>query len=126
MTHLSTDVSSTLLAYGSMAFDYFEMNQIVNSLELGKDVLRRRKLGKQRGGKDLQEEFVEMNKSVSEPLTTEGDNTAMMQKLTELLESQLYHRYYKDQGTIGDTNIDVNKASKNIAKYTVLVGLALH
>ena len=81
MTHLSTDVSSTLLAYGSMAFDYFEMNQIVNSLELGKDVLRRRKLGKQRGGKDLQEEFVEMNKSVSEPLTTEGDNTAMMQKI---------------------------------------------
>lgn len=126
MTHLSTDVSSTLLAYGSMAFDYFEMNQIVNSLELGKDVLRRRKLGKQRGGKDLQEEFVEMNKSVSEPLTTEGDNTAMMQKLTELLEYQVYHRHYKDQGTVGDTNIDVNKASKNIAKYTVLVGLALH
>jgi hypothetical protein len=126
MSQLSTDLSSTLLAFGSMAYDYEEMNKIVNSLELGREVLRSRQIKKTRGGKLLQETITEHFNTITEPLTESGDQTKIMQKLNDLMESQLYQRTMKDEGTFGNSNIDINKAARNLANYTTTVGLGLH
>ena len=45
MEDLSTDLFGTLLEYGSMAATYKAMEQVVDVFELGKDVLKQRKLG---------------------------------------------------------------------------------
>lgn len=45
MNLLSTDLFGTLLEYGSMASNYKAMEQVVDIFELGRDVLKQRKLG---------------------------------------------------------------------------------
>lgn len=44
MEALSKDASSTLIAYAHMAYDFNAMNQVINALELGRDVLRKREI----------------------------------------------------------------------------------
>ena len=52
---ISTDVVSTMTAYASMAYDFQEMNNIIHTLEVGRDILRKRKPIKRLGNKKLQE-----------------------------------------------------------------------
>ena len=58
MNDLSTDIFHSMLAYASMATHYAAMNQIVDTVEVGKEVLSRRKVSG-----TLQERNVQADKS---------------------------------------------------------------
>lgn len=126
MSDLSTDSSSSLIAFAQMANNYSEMGKIIHQLELGRDVIFNREHQLFRGDRELMDEFTERGYTVSKERTVSGEASKVYQKFNALMESSVYQRMFKDQGVIPGTNVDIQKFSRNIAKYTVMVGLAFH
>ena len=123
---ISTDIVSTLTAYAAMANDYNELNQIIDALEIGRDVLRERQVVQTQGSKELTERFKAMGRKVSSKLTKSGDETQFMQRLNDFFEMQVYGRYMADEGTFGDSKIDKGKVYNAINQMTSLSTLALN
>lgn len=123
---LSTDIVSTLTAYAAMANDYNEMNRVVDTLELGRDLLRERKVTQTRGGKPLVEKFKVLGRKFESTLTKEGKDTRFVERLNDFFEMQVYSRYMKDEGTFGKSNIDKGKVANFVNRVTSLNNLALN
>ena len=123
---VSTDVTSTMIAYAAMANDFKEMNGIIDALELGRDLLRERKIKQISGNNPIKEKFEEFGVKVERALTKSGDETRFMQRLNDFFSMQIYGRYMKDEGTIGNTDIDTGKFANQINHLTALNALALN
>lgn len=123
---ISTDIVSTLSAYAAMAVDYDEMSKIIDILELSKSVIQNRRAAEVEGGKPLVESFNIMGVKVNNPLYKQGSKTNITKKLENYFESQVYGKYMKDEGTIGNTNIDKGKVANFINKVTALNNLAFN
>lgn len=126
MDRLSTDFTSSMLAYAGMAFNYSEMNKIIDALELTKDFVMDREVQQYKGNKTLQEAFKVMNIQFGKSYTVKGNQSNIGSKLEEYYQSVIYGKSKKDQGTIGDTNIDVAKSLDTLKSYTGVVGLGLN
>lgn len=123
---LSTDIVSTLTAYAAMANDFNEMNKVIDVLELGRDMLRERKIVQTKGGKPLVEKFKSVGRKVESTLTKSGDETRFMQRLNDFFEMQVYGRYMTDGGTFGDTKIDKVKVANFVNRITSINMLGLN
>lgn len=123
---VSTDIVSTLTAYAAMANDFNEMNKIIDVLELGRDMLRERRIIQTEGGKPMVEKFKSVGRKVESTLTKSGDKTRFMQRLNDFFEMQVYGRYMADEGTFGNTNIDKGKVANFVNRMTSLNTLALN
>lgn len=118
MTRLSTDAASTMAAYASMAINFDEMNKVVDVLELGREVMRQREVVQKRGGKTLQERIKALGREVKSDLTKSGDDTNIMGRLNDLFTMQVYGKYQRDEGTIGNTKLDQAKVINELAHLT--------
>lgn len=107
---LSTDCTSSMIAYASMANDYAAMNDVIDALETGRTILAERRVFKTRGGKIMREV---LNK-VPSNLTKKGDISNFMSRLNDFMEMQVYGQQMKDEGTIA--GIDVGKATNMLNK----------
>lgn len=107
---LSTDCTSTMIAYASMAQDYASMNDVIDALETGRLILAERKVAMTRGGKIMREV---VNKIPSN-LTKKGDTAQFMQRLNDFMLMQVYGEQMKDEGTI--LGVDVGKAVNMLNK----------
>lgn len=107
---LSTDCTSSMIAYASMANDYAAMNDVIDALETGRTILAERRVAKTRGGKIMREV---LNK-VPSNLTKKGDISNFMSRLNDFMEMQVYGQQMKDEGTIA--GIDVGKATNMLNK----------
>lgn len=107
---LSTDCTSSMIAYASMANDYAAMNDVIDALETGRTILAERRVAKTRGGKIMREV---LNK-VPSNLTKKGDISNFMSRLNDFMEMQVYDQQMKDEGTIA--GIDVGKATNMLNK----------
>lgn len=107
---LSTDCTSSMIAYASMANDYAAMNDVIDALETGRTILAERRVAKTRGGKIMREV---LNK-VPSNLTKKGDISNFMSRLNDFMEMQVYGQQMKDEGTIA--GIDVGKAANMLNK----------
>lgn len=107
---LSTDCTSSMIAYASMANDYAAMNDVIDALETGRTILAERRVAKTRGGKIMREA---LNK-VPSNLTKKGDISNFMSRLNDFMEMQVYGQQMKDEGTIA--GIDVGKATNMLNK----------
>ena len=123
---ISTDIVSTMTAYAAMANDFNEMNKVIDVLELGRDILRERKITQTSGNKPLKEKFKTVGRKVESPLTRSGDETKFMQRLNDFFEMQIYQRYMADEGTFGNTNIDKAKVANFVNRMTSLNTLAVN
>lgn len=123
---ISTDISSTLTAYAAMANDFNEMNKIINTLEVGRDLLREREITQTEGDKSLTEKFKIMGRVVENKLTKHGNETHFMERLNDFFEMQVYGRYMADEGTFGKTNIDKAKVINFVNRMTSMNNLALN
>ena len=123
---LSTDIVSTLTAYAAMANDFDEMNKVIDVLELGRDLLRKRQITQTQGGKPLVEKFKAVGRKVEGKLTKEGEATRFVQRLNDFFEMQVYGRYMADEGTFGKTNIDKGKVANFVNRVTSMNNLALN
>lgn len=107
---LSTDCTSSMIAYASMANDYAAMNDVIDALETGRTILAERRVAKTRGGKIMREVLNE----VPSNLTKKGDISNFMSRLNDFMEMQVYGQQMKDEGTIA--GIDVGKATNMLNK----------
>ena len=123
---VSTDVTSTMIAYAAMAVDFREMNKIIDALELGRDILRERKIVQTSGNKQIKEVINEFGTKVERFLTKSGDETNAMQRINDFFGMQVYGRYMKDEGTLFGTDIDVGKLANNLNAITALNSLAVN
>ena len=124
---ISTDITSTLIAYAAMANDFNEMNKVIDMLELGRDMLRDNlEIGKTRGGKPLVEKFKSIGRTVESKVTKSKDDRRIIQRLNDFFEMQVYGRYMADEGTFGNTKIDKGKVANFVNRMTSLNTLALN
>ncbi len=107
---LSTDCTSSMIAYMAMANDYIAMNEVIDALEVGKMLLAKRKVARTKGGRILKELI---NKE-SEDLTMEGSESKAFARLNDFMEMQVYGNQMKDEGTVA--GIDVGKAANMLNK----------
>lgn len=107
---LSTDCTSSMVAYASMANDYAAMNDVIDALETGRTILAERKVAKTRGGKIMREVI---NKIPSN-LTKRGDISNFMERLNDFMEMQVYGQQMKDEGTV--LGMDVGKTVNMLNK----------
>lgn len=108
---LSTDCTSTMIAYASMANDYAAMNDVIDALETGRTILAERKVAQTRGGKVLRE----MLNKMPEILTKKGDISNFMARLNDFMLMQVYGEQMKDEGTLA-LGIDTGKAANMLNK----------
>ena len=107
---LSTDCTSTMIAYASMANDYAAMNDVIDALETGRTILSERRVAQTRGGKIMREV---LNK-VPSNLTKKGDIANFMGRLNDFMLMQVYGEQMKDEGTI--LGVDTGKAVNMLNK----------
>ena len=107
---LSTDCTSSMIAYMAMANDYIAMNEVIDALEVGKLLLAKRKVARTKGGRILKELI---NKE-SKDLTMEGSESKAFARLNDFMEMQVYGNQMKDEGTVA--GIDVGKAANMLNK----------
>ena len=107
---LSTDCTSTMIAYAAMANDYAAMNDIIDALETGRTILSERKVAQTRGGKIMREV---LNK-VPSNLTKKGDIANFMARLNDFMLMQVYGEQMKDKSTV--LGVDVGKAVNMLNK----------
>lgn len=107
---LSTDCTSTMIAYAAMANDYAAMNDVIDALETGRTILSERRVAQTRGGKIMREV---LNK-VPSNLTKKGDVANFMGRLNDFMLMQVYGEQMKDEGTV--LGVDVGKAVNMLNK----------
>lgn len=118
---ISTDTTSTLIAYASMAYDYSEMNKIIHALELGRDLMREREVEQTQGKKTLKEKISRYGISTENTLTKKGNATSFMNRLDDFFTMQIYQGFIKDEGNIG--KVSVAKAANTVNHLSVLTSL---
>lgn len=123
---MSTDVISTMIAYAAMANDFYEMNGILQQMELGRDLLLDKesghKIGQTKGDKPVVETITRLGEKIQKQLTK--SNTKFEDRLNNLYEMSLYSRRRKDEGTWG--KIDKGKLADELNSITALNTLALN
>lgn len=136
---LSTDIVSTMTAYAAMACDFEQMDKIIDTLEVGRELMHQRKIPQRSGGKALVEKLkiglrsVDSNgnpieskeEKIENPLYKPAGTSRAEQRLDDYFKMQVYGRYMADEGTIGK-KIDVGKFLNQINHVTVLNTFALN
>lgn len=115
---LSTDIFKTLMMYSSAANDYNNLSQIVEQLELGRNVLHNRKVLATRGNSTIKEVLNNNGlKSVTDVILPSG-STNMDAKIDAFLNSQVYGKYLQDSGytELFGTKFNRNKVVSAILK----------
>lgn len=126
MEDMSTDVSSAMIAFASMAINYDEMNNVIDVLELGRGLMMDREVVQTSGKKVLKEKFKLNGVEVENEVIVKGLGTKFMQRLNDFFDMQIYNKMIKNQGTIGETNISVAKAADTLNLMTSIKGLSFN
>lgn len=96
MNDLSLDCTSAMVAYSAMTNDYAALEEVVNALETGKQVLEKREIARTKGGKVLSE----IIDKVPNKLFKRGSNSYFMDRLNDFMSMQLYGEMQKDEGKL--------------------------
>lgn len=127
MNDMSTDITSNMMAYASMALDYKAMDNVIDQLEMARTILRKRKTYERRGEKNVVEEFTESGVTVRTRKEKAPEESKFVAALNSLYKMQVYQRYMEDEGNIHHTKIDVAKAANALNSLTALssIGFSL-
>ena len=123
---LSRDAIGTLVAYADMVFNYDAMNEVVNPLEIGREIARRRKIKATRGDKVVKEVFRYAGRTVENDIYIDTNASNFMKQLDSFFESKLYGRFLVDQGDIRGTKMDANKSAGLLLKLGSSVQLGIN
>lgn len=123
---LSTDIFGALTAYAYMACKYEQIEKVVDPLEVGRDLMRRREVQLAEGGLLHQEQFTFAGREVKNPIRMTETN--IMKRLDDFFECQVYGKYLKDSGAfkVGDKKVNNNKLVSHILKMSSLAQLGFN
>lgn len=127
------DCISALMAYSAKAHEYNRLNDVVDSLELTKELLKERKIHRKKGGFNVVESRKRAEKQKAKgkevdylSLPDEGkSNISAM--LDDIFDMQLYGRFHKMEGVVEvfGKKIDLGKGADWLNKRTAESALAL-
>lgn len=95
---VSDDPVGSLIAYAFMANNFKEMDDIVDALETGRDILKSRSVKETRGDTILKETLQWHGIDVNTEAELQWEKTNIAQKLDLFFNSQVYGKYLKDEG----------------------------
>lgn len=125
---LTTDVFGSLMQYSYMAYNYHNLEEVIDPLEVGRTLVSEvRNVRKTRGGESLIEKFESLDLTVvNKILQTKGSN--IEQKLNDFFESKIYGMYLKDEGAfdVFGNKVNVNKGVSFILKASSLAQLGFN
>jgi hypothetical protein len=115
-----------------MANHFNEMSQVVDSLDLMRDVLTNSvkpyKINATRGGKKLVEKIKYGGRQITNDSYIDVSTSNLLTKFDEYISMQVYGEYSKDAGSvnIGNKQVSVTKAARLLGTLTSLNGMALN
>ena len=78
--NLSTDITSTMIAYASMTVNFNKMHEVIDLFELGRDVLADRTIHIKKGKNKVVEEFRTMGRKITNYAFKKGEASNIMEK----------------------------------------------
>lgn len=128
MSRLSLDASSSIIKYGAMAMNYHSMFQIVDTLELGRDLMRQRKIQQHKGSRKLIEKINALGQSLQKDYEKGGEDSNIVRRYDDLLDMQVYGRMKLDEGTwnVMGKEVDKAKVADAVAHVTSLSTLGFN
>lgn len=123
---ISDDIIGSLMAYGYSAIQYKNMSDIVDALEVGKSIVAQRKSQAVKGDKGMVEKFKQMGYQVTNKVYDESQNA--YDKLVDIMDARVYHRYIKDEGDVTIFGKDVSKGKlvSTILKWNSLARMGFN
>ncbi len=123
---MTDDVATSLMAYAGMAFEYNELNGVVNILENAKYMAAERDVV-QKSGNRTQRESIETETTVfREPFTKKAAQLHAQQALEAFYSMHIYGHRAADEGTIGKTRISKRKLTDFTNRIVSLSQMALN
>lgn len=126
LSRLSLDFTGSMMAYTGMAVNYNEMNKVIDILELTRDLVKDRAVQQYSGDKELKETFKIVHKIFENKFTKKGNETNISHRLDDYFDSVIYDKHKKDEGTIGNTNVDTAKAVDALKSYSSIMGIGFN
>ena len=124
---LSTDVFSTLMQYSYMAHNYEAMDEVVDALETGRNIVKKNREVKQTRGDFpvIEKAKTAVGKYANNIFV---DSSYIEQKLDDFFESQVYGRYLKDSGafTVFGKSVNKNKIASFVLNRSSLAQLGFN
>lgn len=106
---MTDDVAASVLAFVGMAFEYNELNKVVNILENMKYMSSQRKVG-QYTGKRQKRETIETDGIIYHaPFTVSQEKTNIQKAMESFFSMHIYKHMQAEEGTVGNTNISKRK-----------------
>lgn len=127
--NLSLDAVSSMVMYVDMAAKYKYMGEIVDIMELGRDLMREvRTVGASKGGKELHEVIKTSGRTISSKVLLPKEQSKMMDRINDHFATQIYGATQKDEGTfkVLGKDVSVAKGSNQLNKLTALNTYALN
>lgn len=124
---LSHDAIGTLIAYADMAINYEALNSIVNPLEVGRIVARKRKIVDTSGSKKKVESFRRKGTERQESeVLKPTESTHFWELLNNFFESKIYNRFIEDSGDLWEGGPDTNKLVSILLKIGSMAQLGMN
>lgn len=99
LNQLSTDASSSLLAYSVMASKYESMNNILDILEAARTTFKQRRVNKTVGNKTLKEKINVLGEQIEKEVFNTG-SLRSIDALNDFFEMQVYSRLKKEEAEV--------------------------
>lgn len=130
MDRLSTDVTSSMIAFASMAVNYSKMSEIIDAMELLRSFIHEREFSVTSGDSSLYEQFSNAGRKFINKYTKKGKAGNIGKRIDDFYESVIYGHKKIDQGSIPipgtNKSLDVAESLDALKEYTGLVGLGLN
>lgn len=128
MDRLSTDFTGSLLAYAGMAINYNEMDKVIDTLEVARDLVHDREVQQMSGEDRIMSTFKLLNKTFESKFTKEGRDSNIGKRIDDYYAAQIYGQSKIDMGTWKVFNKEVDKAQAidTIKGYTRVLGMGLN
>jgi len=129
---MTDDVASSLIAYTGMAFEYDEVNSVINELENAKYMASERDITQRTGTKtkreviDTDPDKSDMGIAFREPFNKKAIDSHAQAALEDFFQMHLYGHIHKAEGTFGKTRISKRKTVDMLNNITSLSQMAIN
>ena len=127
---VSDDPVSSLIAYAYMAHTYDKIDEVVDILEIGRNLMldNERKVQETKGGVPLKEVLRFGDKMLESVGIKTAGQSNILSKLNDFFESNIYQKYIKDEGTfkLFGKEFNIAKVVNLVNHYSSVIQLSFN
>lgn len=119
---ISTDIVSTMTAYAAMAYENYELSDIIDILETTHSLVR----DSANPFKTIANQRLIQTFSPKAQVYQRSEHNRILDRINSFFDMQIYHQTKKDEGTIGQTNIDKGKAANVLMHWSETTSMSFN